>query len=126
MLPTRDGVGPSVITLPVGDWLLVIDFLIERFNAIPRDEWLARMQNNLVMDEHGQAVNPDRTYQSHLKIYYYRALENETPIPFEEKILFQDEHIIVADKPHFLPVTPAGIYLQETLLIVKLPVWWYL
>ena len=45
MLPTRDGVGPSVITLPVGDWLLVIDFLIERFNAIPRDEWLARMQN---------------------------------------------------------------------------------
>ena len=68
MLPTRDGVGPSVITLPVGDWLLVIDFLMERFNAIPRDEWLARMQNNLVMDEHGQAVNPDRTYQSHLKI----------------------------------------------------------
>ena len=117
MLPTRDGVGPSVITLPVGDWLLVIDFLMERFNAIPRDEWLARMLNNLVMDEYGQAVNPDRTYQSHLKIYYYRALENETPIPFEEKILFQDEHIIVADKPHFLPVTPAGIYLQETLLV---------
>lgn len=117
MLPTRDGVGPSVITLPVGDWLLVIDFLMERFNAIPRDEWLVRMQNNLVMDEHGQAVNPDRTYQSHLKIYYYRALENETPIPFEEKILFQDEHIIVADKPHFLPVMPAGIYLQETLLV---------
>ncbi len=117
MLPTRDGVGPSVITLPVGDWLLVIDFLIERFNAIPRDQWLARMQNNLVMDEHGQAVSPDRAYQSHLKIYYYRALENETPIPFEEKIVFQDEHIIVADKPHFLPVIPAGIYLQETLLV---------
>ena len=117
MLPTRDGVGPSVITLPVGDWLLVIDFLIERFNAIPRDEWLARMQNNLVMDEHGQAVSPDRAYQSHLKIYYYRALENETPIPFEEKIVFQDQHIIVADKPHFLPVMPAGIYLQETLLV---------
>ena len=117
MLPTRDGVGPSVITLPVGDWLLVIDFLIERFNAIPRDQWLARMQNNLVMDENGQTVSPDRAYQSHLKIYYYRALENETPIPFEEKIVFQDEYIIVADKPHFLPVMPAGIYLQETLLV---------
>lgn len=117
MLPTRDGVGPSVITLPVGDWLLIIDFLIERFSAIPRDEWRARMQNNLVMDENGRTVAPDRVYQSHLKIYYYRALENETPIPFEEKILFQDEHIIVADKPHFLPVMPAGIYLQETLLV---------
>ena len=117
MLPTRDGVGPSVITLPVGQWLLIVDFLIERFNAIARDEWLARMQTGLVLDEDGQPVYSDRPYQAHLKIFYYRAIENETPIPFEENILFQDEHIIVADKPHFLPVMPAGNYLQETLLV---------
>jgi tRNA pseudouridine32 synthase / 23S rRNA pseudouridine746 synthase len=117
MLPTRDGVGPSVITLPVGDWLLVIDFLVQRFDAIPRDEWQARMHNDLVMDENGEAVYPDRHYKPHLKIFYYRSIENETPIPFEENILFQDEHLVVADKPHFLPVMPAGIYLQETLLV---------
>ncbi|MEO6172410.1 MAG: pseudouridine synthase, partial [Arenimonas sp.] len=67
--------------------------------------------------ENGEAIYPDRPYQAHLRIYYYRSLENETPIPFEESILFQDEHIIVADKPHFLPVIPAGNYLQETLLV---------
>ncbi|MGH8107720.1 MAG: pseudouridine synthase [Arenimonas sp.] len=117
MLPTRDGVGPSVITLPVGDWLLVIDFLVQRFDAIPRKEWLARMQQNLVRDENGLSVYPDRPYQAHLKIFYYRSIENEIPIPFEENILFQDEHLIIADKPHFLPVMPAGIYLQETLLV---------
>ncbi len=117
MLPTRDGVGPSVITLPVGDWSLVIDFLVQRFGAIPREEWLARMQNDLVMDENGLSVYPDRPYQAHLKIFYYRSIENETPIPFEESILFQDECLIIADKPHFLPVMPAGIYLQETLLV---------
>ncbi len=117
MLPTRDGVGPSVTTLPVGDWLLVIDFLMLRFDAIPREEWFARMQNGLVMDENGQAVYPDRPYQANLKIFYYRAIENEVPIPFEENILFQDEYLIIADKPHFLPVMPAGIYLQETLLV---------
>lgn len=117
MLPTRDGVGPSVITLPVGDWLLVIDFLMQRFDSVPREEWLARMQNDLVMDENGDVVYPDRPYQAHLKIFYYRSIENETPIPFEESILFQDEHLIIADKPHFLPVMPAGTYLQETLLV---------
>lgn len=117
MLPTRDGVGPSVITLPVGDWQLVLDFLVQRFDAIPREEWLARMQNYLVKDEHGEFILPDRRYQANLKIFYYRSLGNETPIPFEESILFQDEHIIVADKPHFLPVMPAGNYLQETLLV---------
>ena len=117
MLPTRDGVGPSVITLPVGDRLLVLDFLIQRFDAIPREEWLARMQNGLVMDENDEAVYPERPYQAHLKVFYYRSIENEQAIPFVESILFQDEHLIIADKPHFLPVMPAGIYLQETLLV---------
>ncbi|MGH8105816.1 MAG: pseudouridine synthase, partial [Arenimonas sp.] len=65
----------------------------------------------------GLSVYPDRPYQAHLKIFYYRSIENEIPIPFEENILFQDEHLIIADKPHFLPVMPAGIYLQETLLV---------
>jgi len=117
MLPTREGVGPSVITLPVGNWLLIIDFLIDRFNAISPDEWLLRMQNGLVTNDIGEPVYSDRPYQAHLKIFYYRAIENETPIPFEASILFQDEYLIVADKPHFLPVMPAGIYLQETLLV---------
>jgi len=32
-------------------------------------------------------------------------------------VLFQDAHLVVADKPHFLPVVPSGHYLQETLLL---------
>jgi tRNA pseudouridine32 synthase/23S rRNA pseudouridine746 synthase len=50
-------------------------------------------------------------------VYYYRALDEEVRIPFEETVLYQDEHLVVADKPHFLPVTPSGHYLQETLLV---------
>ena len=34
--------------------------------------------------------------------------ENEKPIPFVEQVLYRDEHILVADKPHFLPVIPVG------------------
>jgi tRNA pseudouridine32 synthase/23S rRNA pseudouridine746 synthase len=32
-------------------------------------------------------------------------------------VLFQDDLLVVADKPHFLPVTPGGRHLQETLLV---------
>ena len=32
-------------------------------------------------------------------------------------MLYQDEHLVVADKPHFLPVVPSGNYLNETLLL---------
>ncbi|MBL8525063.1 MAG: pseudouridine synthase [Betaproteobacteria bacterium] len=117
LLPTKRGVGPSVIALPAGPWRLVIDYLEYRFPAIPREEIARRMREGDVRDDRGEWVLPDAAYRAHQKLYYYRHIENEPRIPFDEKILFEDELIVVADKPHFLPVTPGGRYLQETLLV---------
>lgn len=47
---------------------------------------------------------------------YFREISYEYPIPFQEQILFQNDVILVADKPHFLPVTPSGNYVNECLL----------
>ena len=116
-LPTRAGVGPSCVGLPAGNWPTITDFLVERFPAISREVWLQRMANQLVADEFGELVTPNRPYPSHMRIYYYRAVHEEVRIPFDEAVLYQDAHLVVADKPHFLPVTPSGHYLQETLLV---------
>ena len=116
-LPTSDGVSPSCVGLPAGNWPTITDFLVERFPAIPRTVWLERMRQGLVADEYGVAVTAGRPYQGHLRVYYYRALDDEAKVPFEAAVLYQDEHLVVADKPHFLPVTPSGPYLQETLLV---------
>jgi tRNA pseudouridine32 synthase/23S rRNA pseudouridine746 synthase len=51
-----------------------------------------------------------------LCIHYYREVVDEAPIPFTETVLHADEHLVVADKPHFLPVTPAGGFVEQTLL----------
>ncbi len=117
MLPTRQGVGPSCVGLPAGRWATMTDFLCERFPAIARPTWLQRMSQGEVMDEFGAPVTPDRPYQAHIRVYYYRALAVEQPIPFHEVILYQDDRLIVVDKPHFLPVTPSGSYLHETVLV---------
>ncbi len=116
-LPTKNGVGPSCVGLPAGKWPTIIDFLVERFPAITREVWLERMAHQLVMDEFGALVTPERPYPGHIRIYYYRDVDVEARIPFEEAVLYQDDHLVVADKPHFLPVTPSGHYLQETLLV---------
>ncbi|CAM3311847.1 RluA family pseudouridine synthase [Polaromonas hydrogenivorans] len=116
-LPTKRGVSPSCVGLPAGAWPTFTDFLVERFPAITRQTWLERMAAGLVADEFGMAVTPERPYRGHMRLYYYRALPVEPRIPFEATVLFQDEHLVVADKPHFLPVTPSGHYLQETLLV---------
>jgi tRNA pseudouridine32 synthase/23S rRNA pseudouridine746 synthase len=116
-LPTKNGVGPSCVGLPQGDWPTITDFLVERFPAITREVWLERMAHQLVVDEFGGLVTPERLYPGQMRIYYYRDVEVEARIPFEESVLYQDDHLVVADKPHFLPVTPSGHYLQETLLV---------
>ena len=70
-----------------------------------------------VLDERGALVTPDRAFEPGLRLYYYRSLPAEPALPFQETILYQDEHLLVADKPHFMPVTPSGPYLQQTLLV---------
>ena len=116
-LPTRSGVGPSCVGLPAGAWPTITDFLVEHFPAISRATWLARMASGQVADEFGVAVTPGRPYQGHMRVYYYRDVPDEPVIPFEATVVFQDRHLVVADKPHFLPVTPSGNYLQQTLLV---------
>ena len=116
-LATRDGVSPSCVGLPAGDWPTFTDFLVQRFPAISRSIWLERMAAGLVADEFGGLVTPERAYRGHMRLYYYRALLTEARIPCEAAVLYQDAHLVVADKPHFLPVTPSGSYLQETLLV---------
>jgi tRNA pseudouridine32 synthase/23S rRNA pseudouridine746 synthase len=116
-LPTRQGVSPSCIALPPGPWPTVLDFLVERIPAVAREDWAQRMNGGEVVDASGQAIPPHAPHRPHTKAYYWRSLPFEHPIPFEERVVFQDDFLVVADKPHFLPVTPKGRYLQETLLV---------
>lgn len=41
----------------------------------------------------------------------------EPHIPLEYEVLYEDENIIVIDKPHFLATTPRGMWYRETALI---------
>jgi tRNA pseudouridine32 synthase/23S rRNA pseudouridine746 synthase len=103
--------------LPPGPWLTILEFLTHRFRTIPHDEWLKRLTRREVLTAQGIAVTVATPYQPHIKVHYYRHLPIEPRIPFAESVLYRDEHIVVADKPHFLPVIPAGRYVQETLLV---------
>src|SRR6266481_4161350 len=116
-LPARVGVGPSSVWLPDGPWNSVLAFLAHRFPDIEAATWIARMAKGEVRNEEGICVTPDGPYRGGTRLYYYRELGAESPIPFEETVLHRDVDILVADKPHFLPVTPSGRFLQETLLV---------
>ncbi|MGF6591174.1 pseudouridine synthase [Pseudomonas sp. 2835] len=106
----------STVCLPPGNWATVVDCLSEHFKAIGREQWLDRIARGRVLDAQGAPISVTLAYRPGLRIHYFREVPNEKPIPVEESILHIDEHLVVADKPHFLPVTPTGEYVEQTLL----------
>ncbi len=118
-LPMRDGVSASRVWLPKdenSEWVTVLDFLEERFPFINREIIQERMLRGDIVDETGKPFYKNTPYQSELFLFYYREIPDEPEIPFKEKILYKDDNIIVVDKPHFIPVTPTGRYVKESLL----------
>jgi tRNA pseudouridine32 synthase / 23S rRNA pseudouridine746 synthase len=109
----------SFVVLPEhGPWTTLLDFFCARFIHIPAIEWQARFAAGLIQDEAENALAFDAPFAlfARQKLRYFRAVATEQVIPFAAEIIYADEHIVVADKPHFLPVLPAGKYLEQTLL----------
>ncbi len=115
--PTRHGVSASCVVLPEGAWPSVFEFLVARFAHIEPSVWQQRFANGLVLNQQGLALRADAPYTAGHKVFYYRELPDEPALPVSEQVLFQDAHMVVVDKPHFMPVTPAGRYVQRSLLV---------
>ena len=94
----------------------VLDFLTKRFPFIDREIWKVRINSGKVLTEKGDPISQDMSYIPLKKLYYFREMEAESIIPFTEKIIFCNEELLVACKPHFLPVIPGGPFVNECLL----------
>lgn len=126
-LPMRDGVSASRVWLPKAkgkssddehnqSWHTILEFLVERFPFISEEILRERMLKGQIVNQHGKSYTPDSPYEAEVFLFYYREIPNEPEIPFKETIIYKNENIIVVDKPHFLPVTPSGRFVKESLL----------
>lgn len=113
---TRADPPPSSLQLPPGPWPTVLDCLCDRFPAIGRERWLSRFARGRVLDADGRPLAADAAHRAGRVVRYFREVEHEPPVPFAEELVHVDEHLVVADKPHFLPVAPTGAWVHETLL----------
>ena len=113
------GIKPSKLYLPHDESFVggrLIDYLAAHFSHISLASWQRRFDSGLISLERGEPLKHDSPYLAGQTILYYRQVENEPIIPFEPNILHLDEHLLVVDKSHFLPVTPSGRYVSQTLL----------
>ena len=89
---------------------------MQRFPKVGMAVWEERILSGKVLDDTGAPITLETPYVPQKRLFYYREVLDEPQIPLQEKILFQNEELLVACKPPFLPVTPAGPYVNECLL----------
>lgn len=115
--PMINGVSASKVYLQLSSARTVYAYLCQQFPHISAAEWQSRFQDGLVYDAHGQRLHIDSPFQAHTHCFYYRFLAHEVTVPFQHQILFENEDLLVVDKPHFLTMSPTGQYVQQTLLV---------
>lgn len=117
-LPVRDGVNATRLRIPrEGPWETVMDYMLERFGHVDPEGIVRRFREGEVVGLGAEPLTTKTPLGRHDFLWYYRNLPDEPILPVTETILFQDENLLVVDKPHFLPSTPGGRFIQESALV---------
>ncbi|MFT4186118.1 MAG: pseudouridine synthase [Micrococcaceae bacterium] len=104
--PLLNGLRPSKVMVSNTDKRTVGSYLIAKFGSQPKPLKL--------LDEQGNDLTLDSALPK--LIYVYRQPFPEIPIPFKFEILYEDEQLLIVDKPHFLATIPSGKHLRETVV----------
>ncbi|VBA48356.1 putative RNA pseudouridine synthase [Mycobacterium attenuatum] len=110
MLGVRDALGPVRVRLYGGPVLAELD---ARFGTAAGRKVLA----GEVVDSRGAVIDRDTVLPPGSFVHLYRDLPDEVPVPFEMPVLYRDDDIVVADKPHFLATMPRGRHVAQTALV---------
>lgn len=127
-LTQKNGIDPIQLTLPLLEELpaeltpnnaalvTIADYLVARF--YPNDPQIihARFNTGEVRLDDGTILSSDSPYMPGERIWYFRELADEPQLPSDMPVLYEDEHVLAIDKPHFLPTTPRGSYIAQTAL----------
>ena len=125
-LTQKNGIDPIQLTLPLLEELpaeltpnnaapvTIADYLVARF--YPNDPQIihARFNTGEVRLDDGTILSSDSPYMPGERIWYFRELADEPQLPSDMPVLYEDEHVLAIDKPHFLPTTPRGSYIAQT------------
>ncbi len=115
MIQTR----PSRLYLPKFDAAppTIFEYLLARFPQVDTAIWRARVSQGLVTLSDGTTLREDSPYRHGILVFYRKEVASEPPPLEEPEIVFRDDDILVADKPHGMPVTPSGQHVERSLFV---------
>lgn len=86
----------------------------------PEDDEAAvtqRFARNEVVLIDGTPVTPNALLPPGTDVYFYRRPAPETPVPYEIETIYEDENIMVVNKPPFLATMPRASHITENVAV---------
>ena len=82
---------PSKLSLPQTNpgIATVLEYLLIKFPYVDAQVWRQRMVDGKVHFHGGELITAETPFQPQQRVYYYREVESEPSIPFEESIFFK-------------------------------------
>jgi tRNA pseudouridine32 synthase/23S rRNA pseudouridine746 synthase len=110
---------PSRLYLPKFDNspATVFEYLLARFPQIDASIWRARISQGLVTLSDGAVLAEHSPYRHGATVFYRKDVLHEPAALEEPVVLYRDDNILLADKPHRMPVTPSGDHVERSLLV---------
>lgn len=109
---------PSTVTLPEikpAGVNTVFDFFIKRFPHVDRETWHQRFSSGKVWSTSG-TLDPTSIYRPLEEVHYRREVDDEPAVQTDFSTVWEDEDLLVIDKPPNLPVIPGGAWVRNSLL----------
>ena len=94
----------------------LLDYYTGRYTHSSQEQWRQRIVSGQVQMDAEVVTDPDRVLAAGQILAYHRPPWRESDVPTDIGIVFEDEHLLVVDKPAGLPVLPGGNFLEHTLL----------
>ncbi|MGB3669997.1 MAG: RluA family pseudouridine synthase [Phormidesmis sp.] len=90
-------------------------YYAQRYRHSSVTVWQTRLQQGQIR-LNGQPIQPHTILSPSWQLTYHRPPWQEPLAPLDFKVLYEDDHLWVIDKPAGLPVLPGGGFLEHTLL----------
>jgi 23S rRNA pseudouridine1911/1915/1917 synthase len=95
--------------------LTLLEYYAQRYTHSSRAEWLDRIQSGKISIDQIPVTDPEMPLKSGQVLSYHRPPWIEPDVSFKIRSLYEDQHLLILDKPSGLPVLPGAGFLENTL-----------
>ena len=95
-------------------WCL-LDVLLARFPQIAAAEWESRCAAGRFVNQRGNICGSDYRVRAGEQVYQIFPLEIEPPVATDIRVVYEDEAVMLVNKPAPLPMHPSGRFHRNTL-----------